>query len=68
MSVAEAHEAKQTYLTQRKKFRNGLQRERLQAGKGSTFKDNDYSGGPHPNITYYDGGFIVPPQTWAKLP
>ena len=50
MSVAEAHEAKQTYLTQRKKFRDGLRWERLQAGKGSAFVDNDYSGDLTPTL------------------
>ena len=50
MSVAEAHKAKQTYLTQRKKFRDRLQRESLQAGKGSAFKDNDYSGDLTPTL------------------
>jgi len=50
MSVAEAHEAKQTYLTQRKKFRDGLRQERLQAGKGSAFEDNDYSADLTPTL------------------
>ena len=43
MSVAKTQEAKQTYLTQQKKFRDGLRQERLRAGKGSAFEDNDYS-------------------------
>ncbi len=45
MSVADANEAKQHYLTEQKKFRDGIWRERLQSGKGSSFDDNnDYSG------------------------
>ena len=70
MSVAKAHEAKQTYLTQRKKFRDGLRRERLQAVKGSAFKDNDYSGDLTPTLGTMTAVSLsrLKPQTWAKLP
>jgi hypothetical protein len=44
LSVADAYEAKNNYLTELKKFRDATQRESLRAGKGSTFDDNDYMG------------------------
>jgi len=70
MSVTKAHDAKHTYLTQRKKFRDGLRRERLQAGKGSVLKDNDYSGDLTPTLRTMTAVSLsrLKPQTWAKLP
>jgi len=38
------YEAKTNYLNERKKFRDASRRERLLAGKGSSFDEDDYIG------------------------
>ena len=44
MSVAEAHEARLQYLSDRKKFHDDKQRERIRENMGSSFDEADYTG------------------------
>ncbi len=44
MSVTEAHEAQIQYLSDRKKFRDDKQRERIRDNMGSSFDEADYTG------------------------
>ena len=44
MSVAEAHEARIQYLSDRKKFRDDKRRERIRENMGSSFNEADYTG------------------------
>ncbi len=58
MSDADAYEAKVNYLNERKKFRDARRRERLQAAKGSSFDEDDYTGDLTP---------MLHPMTQVKL-
>jgi len=50
MSASKASEARSEYQSKRKKYRDGIRRERLRGNKGSSFDELDYTGDLTPTL------------------